>query len=67
MRYVITQIDGAVRYYYDITLDSKETNRFVTACKPDGNNSYPTSWMFIVNNRKTASSDKTYNYYLILY
>ncbi|MFG6427865.1 MAG: hypothetical protein K1W14_15915 [Muribaculaceae bacterium] len=61
------EIDGAVRYYYDITLDSKETNRFVTACKPDGNNSYPTSWMSIVNNRKTASSDKTYNYYLILY
>ena len=61
------EINGAVRYYYDITLDSKETNRFVTACKPDGNNSYPTSWMSIVNNRKTASSDKTYNYYLILY
>lgn len=53
------EINGAVRYYYDITLDSKETNRFVTACKPDGNNSYPTSWMSIVNNRKTASSDKT--------
>ena len=61
------EINVAVRYYYDITLDSKETNRFVTACKPDGNNSYPTSWMSIVNNRKTASSDKTYNYYLILY